>query len=385
MYCSEIPKVWLSGTIPNRASFILDASFQAGLGCRDFSASLGRIVVSGFFWFDGNMVTEHKKTSLVVVLGSHRSGTSVMTKMLEVYGCHLGNSLLAGDPKSNPFGHFENLDIFEFNEKLLVKAGTSWLEPKPGDNFQALREHISEIRQEIKRLIDIEVFQKHINAIKEPRIPLLLEFWGPELSRPDLDVKVIVAMRHPNEVISSLAKRDHLNPILSLHLWLQSTINSIRFAKHFKNCFVFYQELIDDPIQEIKRVAGCFGFNVQDNLSGFLEENFRNEFMHHKADLNTRSPLSVADEVFEYVIKFRAAQETDFPDSLLDRWQSKLDRTLNEIDVNILRAFDTCERDELTQQRDELIRELGLITGSKSWRMTAPLRALVRSLRKLIG
>ena len=58
-----------------------------------------------------------------MVLGMHRSGTSAITKGLEVLGVNLGDNLLP--PKDdNPKGFFEDRDLVNLNERVLEKIGT---------------------------------------------------------------------------------------------------------------------------------------------------------------------------------------------------------------------------------------------------------------------
>jgi hypothetical protein len=176
------------------------------------------------------------KKSFVLVLGCHRSGTSVTTKTLEILGCNLGDELLSASPESNPLGHLENLTALEFNENLLTQLGTDWRDPQPLSSNRSFEE----IKQSTEVLLDkliIELLEKGITALKQPRITFLLDLWGPALEKQDLDLKIVVAMRHPSEVATSLFKRDSLETILGLQLWAQATINSLKFARNHINHF----------------------------------------------------------------------------------------------------------------------------------------------------
>jgi hypothetical protein len=72
-----------------------------------------------------------RKKSFVLVLGCHRSGTSVTANVLQILGCNLGDELLGAHPDSNPLGHFENLAALGFIENLLEQLGTDWRDPQP--------------------------------------------------------------------------------------------------------------------------------------------------------------------------------------------------------------------------------------------------------------
>ena len=54
----------------------------------------------------------------VVVLGMHRSGTSMIASILNKLGVSMGKVMLGKTP-SNPLGHFEDKDFYNLNRKIL--------------------------------------------------------------------------------------------------------------------------------------------------------------------------------------------------------------------------------------------------------------------------
>jgi len=64
----------------------------------------------------------------VIVLGMHRSGTSMVSGVLNILGVDIGKDLL-GNHWSNPLGHFENNDFRNLNTQILKEAGGDWLNP----------------------------------------------------------------------------------------------------------------------------------------------------------------------------------------------------------------------------------------------------------------
>src|SRR6516225_2492198 len=61
----------------------------------------------------------------VMVLGMHRSGTSALSRMLNLLGCDLPKTLM-GPSKGNEAGHWESRAIADFNDRLLESAGSDW-------------------------------------------------------------------------------------------------------------------------------------------------------------------------------------------------------------------------------------------------------------------
>ena len=66
-------------------------------------------------------------TSLVLVLGMGRSGTSLLTGLLSLCGAGLPDDLLAPDA-ANTKGYFEPVDVLGINERFLKSLGTSWFD-----------------------------------------------------------------------------------------------------------------------------------------------------------------------------------------------------------------------------------------------------------------
>ena len=65
------------------------------------------------------------KKQAIVVLGMHRSGTSLLAKALEIFEYNFSENLM--QPNSdNPSGFWEDIDIVELNESLLSSNQVSW-------------------------------------------------------------------------------------------------------------------------------------------------------------------------------------------------------------------------------------------------------------------
>src|SRR5210317_53351 len=69
---------------------------------------------------------EESRKKLVVVLGMHRSGTSVAARALKVLGVDLGDHLIPPIKNNNDRGFWEDIDINNFNNELLDKMGSNW-------------------------------------------------------------------------------------------------------------------------------------------------------------------------------------------------------------------------------------------------------------------
>ena len=152
----------------------------------------------------------------IIVLGVHRSGTSLLTAGLERLGANLG---IKSDYKSdeNPKGFFENEEIVLFNDRLLHDLGGRWDNPL-FDGSQALADKNSSDLDGWYDEAD-NVFTRNFEghdliAIKDPRICQLLPFWTEVLSRNGYNqdnTYFVHICRHPMEIAQSQFKRKQNN------------------------------------------------------------------------------------------------------------------------------------------------------------------------------
>ena len=67
---------------------------------------------------------------VVCVLGMHRSGTSLLARLLNIAGIELGAaSSLARPAEDNPRGFWEHEELRKTNDALLQVFGGSWMDP----------------------------------------------------------------------------------------------------------------------------------------------------------------------------------------------------------------------------------------------------------------
>ncbi len=149
-----------------------------------------------------------KEKKLIVVLGMHRSGTSAITRGLQVLGASLGERLMPAIEGINDKGFFEDIEINAFNIELLSVIKSDWFYLSPVKEFQ-----LEKLRREgyflrAVALIQEKIKSEDIFAFKDPRVAKLLPFWKEVFSHCQINVNYVLALRHPLSVVNSLAKRD---------------------------------------------------------------------------------------------------------------------------------------------------------------------------------
>src|SRR5215475_3493694 len=73
----------------------------------------------------------------ICIAGAHRSGTSMLTRLLHACGLYLGpKDELMPAQADNPDGFWEHLRFVALNDELLSELGGAWdLPPKRDENF----------------------------------------------------------------------------------------------------------------------------------------------------------------------------------------------------------------------------------------------------------
>ncbi len=182
---------------------------------------------------------------LILVLGMHRSGTSVLARMLNLLGVDLGANLIKAQTGVNDKGFWEHAEVVEINEALLSRLGSCWYDvrPLPDQWWQDIE--LDDLKDRAKHFLDTE-FSVELALIKDPRLCLLLPFWQQVASGAGWSPIVVLANRHPNEVIASLCKRDPLSESTARLLWLRYVHDAEIHSRGSPRCLVGYQQLLED-------------------------------------------------------------------------------------------------------------------------------------------
>ncbi len=136
--------------------------------------------------------------SAVVILGMHRSGTSLVAKIFHKSGISMGQTFLQAD-HFNPNGYFEDEDFLNVNKSLLETAEGSW--KYPPEKYQ-LKKIQGKFESSIVDLINSkeETAQTGLWGWKDPRTCLTNWIFHRKLIQP----KYIVVTRNKVDMIQSL-------------------------------------------------------------------------------------------------------------------------------------------------------------------------------------
>ena len=240
------------------------------------------------------MQLRHNETrsKAVVVLGMHRSGTSLFTRALNLLGARA----------DNPTGFWEDRGIVDLNERLLAILG---LERKSVESIDSRAWNLPAVEFLVAEAI---VYLKHhfetfpLWGFKDPRTIRLLPFWCLVLESIDVDVTYLLAIRHPSSVAASLCRRDKIDRETAHTLWLAYMRPILRQAVDSPLVVADYDLFIDDPRAELARLSDQLQLNAKDDAGSevdefvhrFLDPTMRHSFFHrtYLEDTNGVAALS---------------------------------------------------------------------------------------------
>jgi hypothetical protein len=192
----------------------------------------------------------------LLVLGMHRSGTSALTRMLNLLGAALPDDLLGGNA-SNPEGHWESQRVIDINDTLLTALGRRWddIRELPTDWLQ--RPETDAAREQIRAFIDRQLAGRKLWVLKEPRLCRLAPVWLEVLDEAGVDTRVIVPVRQPAEVAYSLSRRDGIAAGRGHLLWAQHVLEAERASRGRLRALVQYDELLANWREQAAHLAGA--------------------------------------------------------------------------------------------------------------------------------
>ncbi|TDW56990.1 hypothetical protein LY04_02795 [Oceanimonas baumannii] len=253
-----------------------------------------------------------------VVLGMHRSGTSVLSRALAVLGAEHGDKS-RNAAADNPKGFWEDEDLVAFNDGLLAELGKSWFDLAPIEPEIFNQPEWRKKKDEAKALFQSKLSSCNIFALKDPRLSCLLPFWKPVWDELALNVQYLFSIREPEAVAHSLNKRNGFSTAYSAALWLRYLEDSLTGLDEAQALIVDYQHLLHSPYAVLSEMAGFLEVELEDNALN----SFSNEFLDKNLDhgsLDDVSPiLAYAKDVY-----LRLAAEKYTSSELLKLCESKL-------------------------------------------------------------
>ncbi len=224
----------------------------------------------------------------VCVLGMHRSGTSMITRALNIAGVDLGReSRLNEAGKFNPEGYWEHKEITLRQQQILKAFSRSWDTRLPLPEYWQTSRAIAPYKIKLKELVINEFMEKKLWGWKDPRTSLLLPMWLDLLQELNIRLSCVIVVRNPLDVASSLSYRNGFTKEKSFDIWCLYTLSSLIASEQSNRVIIHYDKFINNWESEFERVNSKLGIKVSDrnsmrhSMSTFLHP----ELQHYQSGL----------------------------------------------------------------------------------------------------
>lgn len=187
-----------------------------------------------------------------VVLGMHRSGTSLTASMLKEMGVDMGKQFIVGD-SNNPNGYYEDIDWLQVNKDILIRAGGDW---KSIVTRKDVLGAIPDSEEQINAVIDKKNIPGKKWGFKDPRTCITIWAYHARLTNP----RFIVVSRNMPGIISSLnrahGKGNWVDLVKHYNAHVVSFLDLHPYPVHYMN----YDHIIDGGYQSYATISGLCSF-----------------------------------------------------------------------------------------------------------------------------
>ena len=188
----------------------------------------------------------------IFVLGMHRSGTSVVTRLINLMGAHFGpEELSTGANPENPRGFWERRDVRDENDAVLWSSGADWwkvadfsLESVPVNAQKRFSRNVPEI------IRNLDTHRPWV--VKEPRLCLLFPMWQRHVETPIC----VLVHRPPIQVAHSLEYRNEFPLSVGVALWERYVLDALKWSTGFPRILVSFEDIMADPIAQVDQLLG---------------------------------------------------------------------------------------------------------------------------------
>ncbi len=229
-------------------------------------------------------------SSPVAIVGMHRSGTSMVARLLQQAGLNFGEEAdLMPPAEENPEGFYEHLGFVRLNDEVLNAAGAGWDCPPPPDvdwgsgRFEHFRERARSLAAPLQ--------SAPAWGWKDPRTSLALPFWRSALG----PLRTVVVVRNPLEVVTSLHRRNGFSIALGLTLWQIYAERILTGTSHDARLVTHYDAYFFDPGREIDRLLDWLNMENGQNTPALTDAAVPG-LRHHRKTLSDLEEAELTDQ-----------------------------------------------------------------------------------------
>lgn len=219
----------------------------------------------------------------------------MITRLLNQCGLSLGpEDELLPPNEFNTEGYWENEQFVKINDELLTHFGGGWdVVPMFPAGWEQ-RAELDPIRRRAEELVT-RFARYEPWGWKDPRSSLTIPFWRTVM--PDL--RVLICVRNPLEVIVSLTKRGNFSDAFGLSLWLQYNQHALADSAGLDYAVTHYDTYYEDAPGELRRVVDALGLAASDAVIAHACSSIRSGVRHHRVSVQEVVDAGVSQELLD--------------------------------------------------------------------------------------
>lgn len=263
------------------------------------------------------------RPTVLFVLGMPRSGTSALTRVLSLCGGALPGKLEVADSR-NPRGYWEPRETHHLNGRMLRSHYSTDADP----SLRLQEEGAFDVEKKTAFIDEIKAFlvtlpYSPVVVIKDLYITTLAEMWFDAARQAGFDVVAVIALRHPREVIASVAASrrvsSELPDALPTAMWLKYTLLAEKKTRGIRRVFVDYANLLENWRREVARISTALKIDL-DNRDEYAIDQFLTKDLHRNRDSGPVTEPFGTDWVSTvYNATQSAARDESWEESALNR------------------------------------------------------------------
>jgi len=234
------------------------------------------------------------KRSLVLVVGSGRSGTSTLSGLLQRLGFHVPQPEVPPDP-SNPKGFAESKWVVDFHVRLLKAARVTTADARPDAWPAAAAAAGDAAAAELTGFLRKQFATSDHVLIKDPRLVWFLPLWRRAAADLGVTPRHVTMLRHPAAVVASKSRHygSWQGDVSRAAGWVNTLVYTERGTRDELRAFVRYDDLLADWPKAVARIADALQLDaIAQAPSGAIRD--ADGFVDHRLSRSTPSWSDVA-------------------------------------------------------------------------------------------
>jgi hypothetical protein len=195
--------------------------------------------------------------SLVLVVGSGRSGTSLFTGIMQRLGFYVPQPEVPAD-ETNPRGFAESQWVVDFHTRLLHKCNVRVSDARPaawGLVAQAVVD--DEVGRELREWLAEQFDESSDVIVKDPRLSWFVPLWCRCAEELQVSPRFVMMLRHPAAVIDSKQRwyGGWQGDVGHTAAWLNASLYAERATRKGPRGLVRYDDLLEDWTKAVGRLG----------------------------------------------------------------------------------------------------------------------------------